>query len=261
MRTIAFAGRGRWAAMLPLALLLVGCCAVAAPDAGATVRVASHNDPAGDPTPIGYRFGGPSWPSEPIEFALRDGETKSFGPRAGTYTVQAVPPPGWKVNDIQCIGLDPAAFVIDVPNGLVTLTHGADDEHTCSFTNGRVNAAGAPSSGVAPSPPAEELAKVTVPKAIALLGVRPGKGFVTATLRIMRRSVVKAQLRRGDRVLARTRVVRRAGTRLVRIALPRETIRSLRKRGRKRLAVTLVVRVFESPTTRKRFSYRVIVPL
>jgi hypothetical protein len=261
MRTIPFEGRGRRAALLPLALLLAGCWAVAAPDAGATVRVASHNDPAGDPTAITYRFGGPTWAREPIEFVLRDGETTSFGPQPGTYTVQAVPPPGWQVNDIQCLGPDPAGFIIDVPHGVVTLTHGADDEQTCSFTNRKVNALGPPSSGVAPSPPANELPKVKVPKEIALLGVRPGKGFVTASLRIIRRSIVKAQLRRGDRVLARTRVVLRAGTRVVRISLPRETIRSLRKRGRKRFPVTLRLRVSERRGTTRVFSYRVILAL
>lgn len=258
---IPFEGRGRRVAMLPLGLLLVGCCAVAAPDAGATVRVASHNDPSGDATAITYRFDSPTWTREPIEFVLRDGETTSYGPQPGTYTVQAIPPPGWQVNDIQCLGPDPAGFIIDVPNGLVTMAHGEDAEQTCSFTNGKVDAPGPPSSGVAPSPPADELAKVKVPKEIALLGVRPGKGFVKATLRIIRRSIVKAQLRRGDRVLARTRVVRRAGTRAVRISLPRETLRSLRNRGRKRLPVTLVLKVFQSRETRKRFSYRVIIPL
>jgi hypothetical protein len=261
MRTIPFERRRRRAALLPLALLLVGCCAVAAPDAGATVRVASHNDPAGDATPMTYRFDSPTWAREPIEFVLRDGETTSYGPGPGTYTVQAIPPPGWQVNDIQCVGPDPAGFLIDVPNGVVTMTHGEDAEQTCSFTNGRVNALGPPSSGVAPSPPADELAKVAVPKEIALLGVRPGKGFVTARLRIIRRSIVKAQLRRGHDVLARKRVVRRAGTRLVRISLPREKIRSLRNRGRKRLAVTLELRVSERRGPTKVFAYRVIIPL
>ncbi|HEX2413351.1 MAG TPA: hypothetical protein VHJ39_19460 [Solirubrobacteraceae bacterium] len=68
-----------------------------------------------------------------------------------------MPPSGWRVNDIQCVGPDPTQFVIDVANGLVTVTHGVSSEQTRSFTNGKVNASGPPSSGIAPSPPSDEL--------------------------------------------------------------------------------------------------------
>jgi hypothetical protein len=48
---------------------------------------------------------------------------------------------------------------------------------------------------------------------------------------------------------------------VVRISLPREKIRSLRNRGRKRFPVTLRLRVSERGGTTKVFSYRVIIPL
>jgi hypothetical protein len=259
MRRISFGGRGRRSRTIPFAVLVTGFLLVTAVDARATLRVESHNDPAGNTTAISYRLDSPAWTREPIAFALHDGESTSFGPGPGTYTVQALPPSGWRVNDIQCIGPDPAQFVIDVPHGLVTMTHQKGAEQTCAFTNGKVNAP--PSSGVAPSPPPEELPEVVVPKEIALLGVRAGKGFVAARLRIIKRSVINVHLRRGTRVLVKKRVVRRAGTRVVRIWLRPKTRRWFRERGRKRVLVTLKVRVAERRGTTKVFWYRVIVPV
>ena len=242
------------------ALLVIGLVAGAA-DAGATLRVASHNDPAGDSTPITYRLDSPTWTRKPIQFALTDGESRSFGPNPGTYTVQALPPSGWRVNDIQCVGPDPAQFVIDVPNGLVTVTHGVSSEQTCSFTNGKVNASGPPSSGVAPSPPSDELPEVTLPREIALLGVHPGKGFVKVRLRIIRRSTISLQLRRGKRMLAFNRVSRRAGVRFARIELRPGTRRRFRNHGRERVEFTLRIKVAERRGTTKVLWYRVLVPV
>jgi hypothetical protein len=242
-------------------VLVAGLFAVGAGDAAATIRVENHNDPAGDPTAIKYRFDStdPAWSSAPIDFALHDNETKSFGPKAGTYTIQASPPAGWRVNDIQCLGASAADFAIDVPHGLVTITHARGAEQTCAFTNGKVNAP--PSSGVAPSPPPGELPEVAVPKQAALLGVRARKGLVEARLRIVKRSVISMQLRRGNRVLARKRVTRRAGVRVVKTRLRQDTRRWFRERGRKRALFMLRLRVAERHGVTQVFWYRVIVPL
>ena len=113
----------------------------------------------------------------------------------------------------------------------------------------------------APSPPASELRKVQVPKEIALLGVRVGRGYAEAELRLIRRSVVKLKLRRGKNVLARKLALRRAGTRVVRIRLRPETREWFRTHGRKRVALTLKVRVVPRKGKAKVFWYRAIVPM
>lgn len=237
-------------------LVLMGVLALTA-EAGATLRVASHNDPAGDPTAMTYVLDSPAWTREPIQFTLGDGDDRSFGPKEGTYTVQAAPPAGWQVIDIQCTGRnDPGEFVIDVPGGLVTIAHRADDDQTCAFTNGKVGASG-PSSGIAPSPPEDELAEV--PREVALLGVRTGRGFVEARLRLIRRSTISLRLHRGTRVLARKRISRRAGVRVVRLELQPNTRRWFRDHGRKRVLMKLRIRVADRRGNRKVFWYGVSV--
>lgn len=227
-------------------------------EAGATLRVESHNDPAGDPTAVTYVLDSPAWTREPIQFSLVDGDDRSFGPKAGTYTVQAAPPAGWQVTDIKCVSdrKDPGQFVIDVPGGLVTIAHNAEDDQTCAFTNGKVGASG-PSSGIAPSPPEDERAQV--PREVALLGVRTGRGFVEARLRLIRRSTISARLHRGTRVLARKRISRRAGVRVVRVQLRPETLRWYRDHGRKRVLMKLRIRVSDRRGNRKVFWYGVRV--
>jgi hypothetical protein len=241
-----------------VSLIIVAVLAVTAADASATVRVQSHNNPAGNPTGVTYRLDSPQWTREPIDFVLHDGEAKTYGPKPGTYTVQALPPSGWKVDDIQCVGPDPADFTIDLAHGIVTMTHRLDAEQTCSFTNGKVGASGPP-TGVAPSPPPDELPTVKLPKHVALLGVIPGKGFVDVRVRIIRRSTITLHLRRGTRVLARKRVVRRAGVRRVRIRLRPETRQFFRDRGQKRALFTLKIRLTDRRGNKKVFWYRVIV--
>jgi hypothetical protein len=227
-------------------------------EAGATLRVESHNDPAGDPTAVTYVLDSPAWTREPIQFSLGDGTDKSFGPKAGTYTVQAAPPAGWQVTHIKCESdrIDPGQFVIDVPGGLVTIAHEATDDQTCAFTNGKVGASG-PSSGIAPSPPEDE--QVRSPREVALLGVRTGRGFVEARLRLIRRSTISARLHRGTRVLARKRISRRAGVRVVRVQLQPETLRWYRDHGRKRVLMKLRIRVSDRRGNRKVFWYGVRV--
>src|SRR3954466_10243355 len=79
-----------------LALLVGVLLGVTATEAGATVDVTNHNDPAGDPTVIAYRFFYPP-PTAPVDFALHDGEYQNFGPFEGTVVVQVLLPAGWQV--------------------------------------------------------------------------------------------------------------------------------------------------------------------
>jgi hypothetical protein len=258
-RLIAFIARRRCSGTVGLPLLVVTFIGVTA-NAGATLRIENHNHPAGDPAAITYFLENPNWSLSPFEFVLRDGESRSFGQPAGTYTARAALPAGWKVIDIICIGPNPDNFIIDVPNARVTMIHGPHDEQTCSFTNGKADGSG-PSSGVSPSPPAAELPDVKVPNEPALLGVRVRRGSAAVRLRIIRRSVITVHIRRGTRILARKRVVRRAGTRVVRIRLRPETRRWLRTHGRKRVTVTLKVKIADRRGTAKVFWYKAIIPV
>jgi hypothetical protein len=147
-------------------LLTLVVLAVGAADAHATFRIENHLDPAGDPTRIKYRVEGPNWTSSPYEFELVDGDYLSTGPPPGTYTATALLPPGWFVQDIQCIGPRGLSdFVIDVPNGRVTVTHGATEEHLCAFTNRKLSPgeSPSPSAGVSPTPKPAEAPHVLLP--------------------------------------------------------------------------------------------------
>ena len=238
---------------MPLVVALLGI----APNAGATIRIENHNHPAGDPTVITYFLDSPTWSQSPFKFTLRDNDFRTFGQPAGTYTAQAALPAGWKVLDIKCVGGDPSEFAIDVPNGRVTMNHGSGSEQTCAFTNGKP---GAPSSGVSPTPKPAELPKIKLPREIALLGVHTGRGYAAVRLRLIRRSTITIHIRRGTRVLARRQVIRKAGTRRVRIALRPDTRRWLRTHGRKRVKVTLKIKVAERRgNAKKTFFYDALI--
>jgi hypothetical protein len=243
------------AALLPAVLLL----AMAAP-ASATVDVTNHNDPAGDPTVISYRMQIPSQ-AAPVDFALHDGESKGFGPFEGIVVVQALVPAGWEVADIQCTGPNPAAFTIDVPNGRVTMSHGISDEQFCSFTNRRKSASGGSSSSVTPTPAPGTVPPQLLPRGPALLGVKSGRGFAAATVRITRRSVIKTQLWRGKWVVGTSRVVRKAGVYDVTVSIDPKVKRALRHQGRKRVQLTLRVVVVPLHGLTRVFTYRVLVRL
>jgi hypothetical protein len=258
MHTISSGGRGRWLGIPLVVPFWVVVLALAASGAGATLRVQSYNDPAGDPAKMTYVLNSPDWPpgSALETYPMPDGASRSFGPPPGTYTFQALPEAGWRVNAIVCDGPDVVAY--DVPHGVVTINHG-DTHETCAFTNGKVGAA--PSSAVSPSPPPNELPSVLVPEEIELLGVQPGKGYIAVRLRLIRRSVIKLRLRRGERVIAKRRVIRDAGTREVRIGLRPRKIRKLQKRGLTRVRVELKAIVAELGGTTEVFRYGAIVPL
>jgi hypothetical protein len=243
-------------------LVLLG---VGAAGAAATLRIENHNDPAGDPTVISYRIEGPSFAS-PFDFQLEHGDYRSFGPsQAGAYTVQGLPPAGWQVGDIQCVGPRPEDFTIDVPNARVTVQHGITDEHLCAFTNRRIPQSGEPappSPGIAPSPAPAELPKIVLPRRPAVLGVVAGRRFAEATVRISRRSLIKGRLLSGrGRVLGSARMTRRPGTHVLRVSLKRDAARRLRRRGMSRVTLTLRVAVVARSGATFAFRHRVVVTL
>jgi hypothetical protein len=260
---------------LTVSILLL--TAVAAPSAQATLRIINHNDPAGDPTLITYRLSTPQRSPLIPDFQLPDEQCQlpkdashcgtSFGvdPTVyGTnYIVQALVPPGWRTEAIECIGQGfPGEFTKDVANGRVTLVHqNQSAEQTCAFTNGRIaGSGGQASSGVSPTVPVSEASKVTVPRGPALVGIRVGRGFAAATVRVTRRSVIKCQLLSGKKVVGTARVVRDAGTKTVRVTLRQKTWRSLRARGQKRKTFTLKVTIVAGKATHV-FRHRVLVKL
>jgi hypothetical protein len=252
-----------------LAVLCFTFFAVMAPGAHATLRVVNHNDPAGDPTLITYRLSTPERSPLVPDFTLGDGASTSFGVDPDiyghTFIIQALPPTGWKVEAIQCLGSGFAGeFTYDLANGRVTTVHqDKSHEQTCSFTNGRVSSSGGgspPPSGISPSVLPSEASKVSVPKGPALLRVRVGRGFASATVRITRRSVIRCQLLRGTRVVGSARVVHNAGTYVVRVALNPRSRRQLRARGLKQTTLTLKVVVVAGKATHV-FRYRALVRL
>src|SRR5689334_2173668 len=145
---------GRIGTLAVSILLLMG---VAAPAANATLRIENHTDPAGDPTAMTYSVsradGIDGWTSGPFNLDAV-AWFRSFGQPGGTvaapipYVVQATLPSGWKVADIECLGMGrgPGEFVYDIPNGRVTMNHVQGDEQTCAFTNSRVSGSSGSSS-------------------------------------------------------------------------------------------------------------------
>jgi hypothetical protein len=267
MLTTASAGPHHGTVSLRAALVvsvLLTLFGAVAPQARATFRVSNHNDPAGDPTVIAYHEGDPRGPSD---FRLGDGQSMSFGPFEGVATAQAVLPPGWHVVDIQCVGPDPSAFVIDRQAGTVTAMHHAADEQFCSFTNSRTSAAAAVAAGpapagIAPSPPVALLPKVQLSRAAAMLGVTSKRRVATATIRITRRSAITGRLLLGRRVVGTARIVKNAGSYDLGVRLAARTARRLSVAGRRRVTLTLriVVRPLSGGATQV-FAPRVILRL
>jgi hypothetical protein len=244
-----------------LAIVVAVLLGATAAEAGATVDVTNHNDPAGDPTVIAYRLFPPP-PAAPIDFALHDGEYQGFGRWGGTVVVQVLLPVDWEVEDIQCSGTTPqSAFTIDKANGKVTMNHGIDDEQFCSFTNRRKSASPGGSSGVSPAPPPNLAGSIAVPDKPALLHVKAGRRYADATIRITRRSVIKSQLLWRGHVVGTAREVRKPGTYDVTVSIRPSTARRFRHQGRKHVTLTLRVVVVASRRPAHVFRYRVVVPL
>jgi hypothetical protein len=248
--------------------LVAAFLAAMAGNAGATVQIQNQNDPAGDPTVVGYTLTPPPGQGAPVNFSLHDGEYRGFGPFSGQVVVQAVLPAGWRVEHIQCHGFNPTvpssptanAFTIDEANGRVTMQHAVDDEQFCTFTNGRASSGGG-SSGVSPAPP-PNIAPSLIPSKTALLGVKAKRGYAVATVRIIRRSVIKSVLSRRGKTIGSSRVVRNAGTYDVTVSIKPSIRRALKKQGLKRVSTQLKVVVAGTTVkTTRVFRFRVLVPV
>jgi hypothetical protein len=248
------------------ALVAISVCALCEP-AGATVQVTNQNDPAGDPTVVGYRLTPPAGP--PIDFSLRDGESRGFGPFDGPVVVEARFPSGWEARDIQCIGFNPVdsasptarAFTIDKANGRVTMQHTPDDEQFCAFTNGKASASQGGSPGVSPAPPPNLAPGFAAPTRPTLLAVKARRGYAVATVHIVRRSVIASRLVWHGHVVGTSRVVRDAGTYDVTVSILPSTRRRLKARGLKRVTLTLRCAVVGANKAAYVFRPRVLVPL
>ena len=269
-------GRTASAKMLLVAFLVLGFTGASASQAWATLEIQSYNDPAGDPTLMSYMLltaGQPSPGVSPNPFVLTEGERKSFGPLQGIYTWKGLPPAGWKVAAINCQRVDPRTgapqvprpgeFVIDLANGQVTVDHRTGEDQFCAFTNQKVAGSGSnpsgqgSSSGVSPTLPTA----ASLPVGTALLRVTTGRRFASASVRISRRSVIKAQLLKGKRVVGAARVTREAGTHAVKVFLNTKDRRRFQRQGLKRVTLTLKVVVIASNGFTKVFRYGVVVRL
>jgi hypothetical protein len=249
------AGRGA------LAVCVLAIMGTAAPSAQATLRIENHTDPAGDPTVMTYNItrADQTWTSGDFNLDAI-AWYRSFGQAGGTvaapapYVVQAKLPTGWQVADIECLGAGrPGEFNVDVANGRVTMNHVNGDEQTCAFTNRRVSASGSTGSsgsGITPSLPPAQLAKVALPNRPALLRVTTARRSATATVRVVRRSTIKGQLLWKGHVVGSARVVHKAGTYPFKVTLSKSGLRLLRSHHLKRATVTLRVVVTAGKTSR-----------
>jgi hypothetical protein len=251
-----------------LAALVVTSLAAWAPEAGATIRFEHHTDPAGDPTVFTYQLLFADGRVSDTTQLSGDGDYTSFGGQPGTYIMQASPPAGWRVADIQCVDDQntPNVFQIDVPNGRVILDHSRGEAHqVCAFTNARVTPGGGgnpgSTTGVAPTPVAVGRARNQRPRRTAVSRVVGGRRKATATVRLARRSVVRATLFNGRRKLVTRRIVRSAGEHALVMNVPRREVRRLRARGRTRATLRLRVVLAERGGATRVFSIRVRVRL
>jgi hypothetical protein len=259
--------------MMLLALLVVVFMSAMAAQAWATLEIQSYNDPAGDGTPMTYRLlqgnGQPVGQEIPDPFVLTEGEYRSFGPGPGTYIWKAVPPAGWKVADIQCANrnaadADPGEFAVDVANGQVTVIHSQGEDQYCAFTNRKIAASGGTGGGggtgpgVAPTVPGGGAASAS--KAPALLRVRAGTHYARATIRILRASTIKGQLRWKGHVVGTARVKKtKAGTYTIQVKLSKKWQRTFKRQGRKKVTLGLKVTVVGNNKATKVFTSGVIV--
>jgi hypothetical protein len=249
-------GRSTRAALL--AALVLATSAVFATAAQATVLIQNHSDPAGSDVSFPFHLDRPS-PLAPIDFLLKDGQTRSFGPMQGVVVATALPPRGWQVADIRCVGPSMDRFAIDIPAGRVTIQHGLHDESICSFTQRQVSAPTGP--GVSPQPPDSALRKLPRQRKAALVAVFPGRRRATMRVTIVRRSILRTTMTWRHHVVAISRVVRRRGVYDVTLHLPRRSAVMLRRNGHRRTIVQLRMVVKPRRGATSVFRHRVIVPL
>jgi hypothetical protein len=255
-----------------VAVLVVTFIAAMAAEAGATVRVEHHTDPAGDMTLFTYNLlRADGSVKNTTQLDSRDWNT-SFGPGPGTYVMQAVPPAGWRVVAIQCTdqhGGTAGIEAIDLANARVTINHTvpdpnpANNHHVCAFTNARLGAgaAAAGTSGVAPTPVITGGVASTRPTRTAVSRVVGGRRSASVTVRLARSAVIRANLLSGRRVVGTRRLVRAAGEHQLKVNIPRKEVRRLRAGGRTRATLRLRVVLAEQGGTTRVFNIRVRVRL
>jgi hypothetical protein len=274
---VATRRRGPRTRILLVAVLVLAFSGAMASNAWATLEIQSNNNPAGDPTLQTYALyngdgtlrGGLKDNLNP--FALTEGERRSVGPPAGTYIWQAMPAPGWKVGDIQCFHVDPGTgnaiptlpgeFAIDVAAGRVTINHADGQDEYCAFTNVKITASG-PSgvsgSGVSPTLPGTVTGSLSQGKT-ALLRVLGGLHYAKAQVRISRKSVIRLSLLKGKSVVGTARYTRKAGTPTLTVKLRDSYRRSLKRKGVKKVTLTLKITIVGSNKATKVFRYGVVV--
>jgi hypothetical protein len=272
---VATRRRGPRTRILLVAVLVLAFSGAMASNAWATLEIQSNNNPGGDPTLQSYALynsdgtlrGGLKDNKNP--FTLTEGERRSVGPPAGTYIWQAMPAAGWKVGDIQCFRVDPSTgnavpslpgeFAIDIANGRVTINHADGQDEYCAFTNVLISAAnpgggsGSGSSGVSPTLPG------TVTGKTALLRVLGGVHYAKAQVRISRKSVIRLSLLKGKNVVGTARYTRKAGTPTLTVRLRDSYRKSLKRKGVKKVTLTLKITIVGSNKATKVFRYGVVV--
>jgi hypothetical protein len=274
---VAIRRRGPRTRILLVAVLVLAFSGAMASNAWATLEIQSNNNPAGDPTPQTYALyngdgtlrGGLKDNLNP--FSLSEGERRSVGPPAGTYIWQAMPAAGWKVGDIQCFHVDPGTgnaiptlpgeFAIDVAAGRVTINHADGQDEYCAFTNVKIEASGpgaGPGSGVSPTLPGTVTGSLSQGKT-ALLRVLGGLHYAKAQVRISRKSVIRLSLLKGKNVVGTARYTRKAGTPTLTVRLRDSYRKSLKRKGVKKVTLTLKITIVGSNKATKVFRYGVVV--
>ena len=275
--------RGPRARILLVTVLVLAFSGAMASNAWATLEIQSNNNPAGDATLQSYALynddgtlrGGLINGQNP--FTLTEGERRSVGPPAGSYTWQAIPASGWKVGDIECVHVDPATntvipttpgeFAIDIANGRVTIAHADGQDEYCAFTNVKISGGGSSGgggggagSGVAPTLPGAVTGALSQGQN-ALLRVLGGTHFAKAQVRISRQSVIKLSLLKGKSVVGSARYTRKAGTPTLKVSLGSKYSHKWHKAGRKKVTLTLKVTIKGSTGATKVFRYGVVVKI
>jgi hypothetical protein len=260
-----------------LAVLVVAFMAMFAGKASATIEVQNYNDPAGDTTTFTYQLianqiPGASQPTAVIgSVALGDGGKSSFGPDpvkyGPSYTLHAVLPAGWQTVAIVCENKPGSAtFTTDLPNSSVTIApHSAGADHYCAFTNRKVSGPGAVGGGgggttaIAPTTPGGGSSSANT---TALLRVRAGTHYASATVRIIRASTIKGTLLWKGKTVGTARVKKtKAGTYTIKVTLSKKWAKTFKRQGRKKVTLRLRVTVVGSNKATKTFSSGVIVTI
>ena len=263
--------------LLAVAVLVVVFMAAIAAKANATIEVQNYTDPAGDPTTFTYQLIANQIPGafEPSAVIATDmlsgGQKRSFGPDPAkygpSYTLHAVLPAGWQTVAIVCENKPGSAtFTNDLANSSVTIApHAAGADHYCAFTNRKVSGPGAvggsgTTPGVSPTTPGGGSSSSSASP--ALLRVKAGTHFASATIRISRASTLKGTLVWKGKTVGTVRLKKtKAGTYTVKVKLSNKWAKTFKRQGRKKVTLSLRVTVVGSNKATKTFRSGVIVKI